>query len=147
MIKPMRQDYSHEITVDLPVSKAFPMFTPKGEEAWVPGWKPTYIWPETGETCEEMIFTTGEGDEKTFWICLKWQPDQWHVRYHRLTPGSRVAFVDVRCHPAGQDRTRVRVTYQIQALSDHGRSYLEDLSESAFVKMIDGWSDLIQEIT
>ena len=143
----MKKDYSHEIIVDLPVSRAFPMFTPKGEEAWVPGWKPTYVWPETGETCEEMIFTTGEGDEKTFWVCLKWQPDKWHVRYHRLTPKSRVAFVDVQCRPDGQDRTRVRVAYELQALSDHGRSYLEEMSESGFARMIDGWSDLIKKIT
>lgn len=143
----MKKDFSHEIIVDLPVSQAFPMFMPKGEEAWVPGWEPTYVWPETGETCDEMIFTTGEGNEKTFWICLKWQPEQWHVRYHRLTPTSRVAFVDVRCHPDGEDRTLVRVAYEIQALSDHGRLYLEDMSENGFASMIDEWSHLIKKIS
>ena len=142
----MHKEYAHEIIVDLPISQAFPMFTPKGEEAWVPGWKPTYIWPKSGETCEEMVFKTGQGDEETFWTCLTWQPDQAHARYHRLTPASRVAFIDVRCRPDGRDRTRVRVAYEILALSDHGRSYLDDLSEGAFAAMIDGWSDLIREI-
>ncbi len=66
------------------------------------------------------------------------------MRYLRLTPTSRVAFVDVQCRPEGPDRTRVRVTYQMQALSDHGRSYLEDFTESEFVKSIDEWSGLIQ---
>ncbi len=66
----MQKHYVHEITVDRPAAAAFPLFTPKGEEAWVPGWKPEYIRPETGETCEEMLFTTGEGEEKTFWTCL-----------------------------------------------------------------------------
>ena len=140
----MKNDYSHEIVVDRPASEAFPLFTPKGEEAWVPGWNPTYIRPETGKTCEEMIFTTGEGDEKTFWTCLSWQPDQWHVRYLRLTPASRVTFVDVQCSPDGPDRTRVRVAYQVHAISDHGRSYLEGLTESDFAKSIDEWSDMIQ---
>ena len=140
----MQKDFSHEITVERPASEAFALFTPRGEEAWVPGWTPTYIRPENGETCEEMIFTTGEGDEKTFWTCLSWEPDQYHVRYLRLTPASRVAFVDVRCWPLGRDRTRVRVAYQLQALSDRGRSYLDDLTESDFAKSIDGWSDLIR---
>ncbi len=140
----MKKDYSHEIVVDRPASETFPLFTPKGEEAWVPGWNPTYIRPETGETCEEMIFTTGEGDEKTFWTCLSWQPDQWHVRYLRLTPASRVAFVDVQCRPDGPDRTRVRVAYQVHAISDHGRTYLEGLTESEFAKSINEWSDMIQ---
>ena len=91
----MQRDYSHEIVVDRPVSEAFRLFTPKGEETWVPGWKPTYVRPDTDETCEEMVFTTGEGEEATFWTCLKWQPESWHVRYLRLTPASRVSFVDV----------------------------------------------------
>ena len=140
----MRKTYAHEIVVDRPASEAFPLFTPKGEEAWVPGWAPTYIRPESGETCEEMIFTTGEGEEKTFWTCLSWQPEQWHVRYLRLTPASRVAFVDVRCMPDGPERTRVRVAYDVQALSDHGRAYLHDLTESAFANSIDEGSDLIR---
>jgi hypothetical protein len=141
----MMQRYSHDIVIDLPVACALPMFTPKGEEAWVPGWQPDYVWPESGEIGEEMIFTTGEGSEKTFWLCLRWQPDQGHVRYHRLTPESRVAFVDVRCRPEGEDRTRVSVGYEILALTDHGRAYLEDLSERAFAEMIDQWADLIKK--
>ncbi len=147
IVRPMNKNYHHEIVVDRTVSETFPLFTPKGEEAWVPGWKPVYVRPETGETCEEMIFTTGEGDEKTYWTCLKWQPDQWHVRYLRLTPVSRIAFVDVLCKPEAHDRTRVRVSYQVQALSDHGRSYLESLSQSDFAKSIDEWSDLIDAMS
>lgn len=142
----MRKDYAHEITVDLPVSEALTLFTPRGEEAWVPGWKPFYIWPRTGKICEEMIFKTGEGLEETIWTCLAWRPDQGHVRYHRLTPGSRLAFVDVHCRSEGGERTRVRVTYEIFALSNHGRAYLEELSDSAFAAMINGWSELIREL-
>jgi len=140
----MNKDYSHEIVIDRSASEAFPLFTPRGEEAWVPGWSPTYIHPETGETCKEMIFTTGEGEEKTFWTCLSWQPDQWHVRYLRLTPASRFAFVDVHCTPEGPDRTRVRVCYQMHALNDHGRAFLEGFSQRQFAQSIDEWSDLIE---
>ena len=143
----MQKTFSHEITVDLAVSQAFPLFTPKGEESWVPGWKPNYIQPATGETCEEMIFTTGESEEKTFWTCLSWEPDKWHVRYLRITPASRVAFVDVRCTPVADDRTQVRVVYEMRALTDVGHSHIEDLSEDAFVKSIDEWADLISSLT
>ena len=143
----MQKEFFHEITVDLPAAVAFPLFTPKGEEAWVPGWNPTYVQPESGETCEEMIFTTGEGDEKTFWTCLTWQPDQRHVRYLRLTPASRVAFVDVQCRPEGPEKTRVRVAYETQALTDHGRTVLKDQTESEFANSIDEWSDLIRAMT
>lgn len=139
----MRKDYSHEITVGLPLAEAFPLFTPKGEEDWVPDWVPTYLRPETGETCEEMIFTTGEGDEKTFWTCLKWRPEEGHVRYFRLTPASRVAIVDVRCMPVGDAATRVTVGYEMQALTDAGRDYIAATSDGDFASMIDQWPELI----
>ena len=140
----MFKELSHEIVVDLPVADAFPLFTPKGEETWIADWKPTYIRPASGETCAEMIFTTGDGDEKTFWTCLAWQPDQFHVRYLRLTPASRVAFVDVQCLPEGPARTRVQVGYQIQTLTAHGEAYLQDFTQLAFASSIDEWSDLIR---
>ena len=85
----MRAEFSHGILVDLPAEEAFPLFTPKGEEKWIPGWRPTYIAPESGETCRDMIFTTVSGDDATLWTCLEWQPWRLHVRYLRATPGSR----------------------------------------------------------
>ncbi len=141
----MSNDYAHEFRLDRPVEAAFPLFTPKGEESWVPGWRPRYLQPPSGETCEEMLFVTGEGEEETFWTCLAYQPETWHARYLRVTPASRVAFVDVRCKPEGSDRTRVRVAYQIHALTNTGQAYLEALPQSAFIEMIDTWLRLIEE--
>jgi len=140
----MQKIYSHEITVERPIDEAFPLFTPKGEEAWVPGWTPTYIDPDNGDTREEMLFTTGEGEEATFWTCLKWQPQTWHVRYLRLTPASRVSFVDVQCRPDGAGRTHVRVAYETQALTRSGQAYIFDLSDSGFADMINEWTSLIE---
>ena len=142
----MHRDYSHEITVYRPFSEAIQLFSPKGEETWVPGWNPNYIVPSTGETREEMIFTTGDGEETTFWTCLKWQPKRGHARYFRLTPQSRVGIVDVQCQTEGSDRTRVRVNYQMQPLSSAGHSYLDAMTQSAFVSMIDEWASLIQKL-
>ncbi|MDH3235711.1 MAG: SRPBCC family protein [Alphaproteobacteria bacterium] len=140
----MRKDYSHEIMVDRPIEEAFALFTPKGEEAWVPGWKPTYIDPDSGDTRKEMLFTTGEGEETTYWTCLTWQPDTWHVRYLRLTPASRVSFVDVQCQPDGPGRTRVQVGYEMRALTRAGQAYISDLSDSGFADMINEWPVLIE---
>ena len=53
-------------------------------------------------------------------------------------------WIKVGAKPEEPGRTRVRVSYQVQALSDDGRSYLESLTESQFAKSIDEWSDLIQ---
>lgn len=141
----MYREYSHEITVNRPLSEAMPLFTPKGEESWVPGWAPDYISPKSGDTCEEMLFVTSNDDETTYWTCLNWQPNDGHVRYLRLTPESRACFVDVQCRPDGPESTRVVVTYQMHALNSAGRAYMSDMTECAFAEMIDGWAQLIQE--
>ncbi len=140
----MQRSYAHEILVDRPVAEAFPLFTPKGEEAWVPGWRPSYIEPATGETVEGMVFTTQADGETTYWTCLAWQPEDARARYLRLTPGARVAFVDVACRADGPHRTRVRVAYRIVALSDAGRAYLDGFSDNDFAASIDQWADLIR---
>lgn len=141
----MRKRYSHEIIVDRPVRDAFPLFTPKGEEDWVPGWKPDYFTPEDGATEKEMLFATGHGAERTWWTCLEWEPERHHVRYLRLTPDNRVAFVDVTCRMRDAHSTGVTVGYDIQALGPAGEQYIAGLSDADFAAMIGEWPELIEK--
>ena len=92
-----------------------------------------------GTGCRKHTRTSGS----TWWTCLAWEPARLHVRYLRLTPASRVAFVDVRCKAEGTGRTRVRVAYEMQALTEHGRSHLDGLTREGFARSIDEWSGLI----
>ena len=141
-----RKRYSHEITVDRPVADAFPLFTPRGEENWVPGWKPNYFAPEGGETKKDMLFATGEGAERTWWTCLDWQPEQHFVRYLRLTPGSRAAFVEIACRARDAETTLVKVSYDIQTLGAPGDCYIADMTDEKFAGMIGEWPRLIDEM-
>ncbi len=90
-----------------------------------------------------MLFTTGAGDERTYWTCLKREPERLHVRYLRITPASRIAFVDVACRAVGADRTAVRIAYDIHALNQQGQMYLEAMNDVAFSEMIAEWAVLI----
>jgi len=139
----MRKRYSHEITVDRPVADAFPLFTPKGEEDWVPGWKPDYFAPENGATQKDMLFATGDGAERTWWTCLDWRPDEHFVRYLRLTPDSRCAFVEVKCCARDAGSTAVTVGYDIQSLGPSGDDYIAGMTDAAFAAMIGEWPGLI----
>lgn len=141
----MRKRFSREIVVDRPVGEAFPLFTPKGEEGWVPGWKPDYFAPDSGETQKDMLFATGKGDERTWWTCLEWEPDRHHVRYLRLTPGNRAAFVEVNCRARDPRSTEVTVSYDIQALGSAGETYVADMTDADFAAMIGQWPVLIEK--
>ena len=138
-----RIELRHRIELPLPVAAAFPLFTPKGEEAWAPGWAPHYLHPADGEIREGMVFRTDHDDETTLWGCVVYRPQAHHVRYARVTPASRFGFVDIVCRRLADDRTEVAVGYDYTALTPEGERLLARLDEPCFAAMIDGWRDEI----
>lgn len=133
----------HDIVLDGPLDRVFPLFTPIGEKLWVDGWQPEFLHPEDGETSEGMVFRTRHGEEETLWACVDWDPAGHRVRYARVTPASRFGFVEVTCREAGAGRTEASVAYKFTALTPDGQSHLADLTEAAFAGMIDGWKTSI----
>ena len=136
--------FSHSFDLDLGPSEAFPLFTPKGEELWVPDWRPEYIEPQSGETVAGMVFRTGDGEESTIWTCLEYDPRARHARYLRVTPASRVAWVDVACAPHGGGGTTVQVSYSFVPLTASGDTYVSNMSDASFATMIGDWKGLIE---
>ncbi|GLU31577.1 SRPBCC family protein [Trinickia caryophylli] len=134
---------SHRIVVDAPVDKAFMFFTPAGEEWWVDGWKPAYVYPPDGRTESGMVFTTGEGDALTIWSLIDFDLEAHWSRYSRCTPASRTSIVDVRCVALDDSRTAVCVSYTVTALNAAGKAALKDFEGERFAAMIDDWADKI----
>ena len=131
---------SHRIVVDAPVDQAFMFFTPAGEELWVEGWQPIYIHPADGRTQAGMVFTTGQGDDRTIWTLVDFDRAVYRSRYLRCTPALRTGIVEVRCAPCDADRTEVWVSYTLTALTAAGEQALGDFEGERFAAMIDGWS-------
>jgi hypothetical protein len=133
----------HTITVDAPVDRVFPLLTPAGEELWVSGWKPVYLHPTTGEMTLGMVFTTGAGNDTTYWSVVHYDPVAHVARYARVTPVSRFGFVDVACTPAAAARTRVTVAYTYTALTEAGNAFIDAFTETSYRQMIEEWRTLM----
>lgn len=134
---------SHRIVVDVPLERAFMLFTPAGEELWVDGWQPTYVHPDDGRTEAGMVFTTGDGDERTIWTLVDFDRAAHRSRYARCTPASRTGLVEVRCAALDAARTEVSVSYALTALNAAGEQALEAFEGARFAAMIDGWASAI----
>lgn len=134
---------SHAIVLALPPAEAFALFTPAGEKRWIRDWDPRYVHPASGETQAGMVFTTGEGEERTYWSLVDYDPRGLRSRYARVTPASRFGFVEVACEPDAGG-TRVTVTYTFTALTPAGEAFLAGFGEDAFRAMIEGWKGLIE---
>ena len=133
----------HTITVDAAVDRVFPLLTPAGEELWVSGWKAVYLHPSSGEMTPGMVFTTGAGDDTTYWSVVHYDPAAHVSRYARVTPASRFGFVEVACSAAGAARTRVTVAYTYTALTEAGNAFIEAFTETGYREMIEEWRTLM----
>ena len=135
---------SHAFEVPLPLACAFTLFEPEGERAWAEGWDPRYLHPHDGRVASGLVFTTDHGGEHTLWTVARHEPAAGCVEYVRMTPGSRVGTVAVRCEAIGPARTRVTATYALTALSEAGNARLRALDEAAYRAYIDSWGESIE---
>ena len=141
---PAHERRSATIRLDAPPERVFPLFTPLGERAWVPGWEPRFVWPADGAARTGAVFTTqAKGEPETLWTITHHDPEHLHVVYARTTPGVRAGRVEVRCAPAGDGRTDAEVTYTFTALSPRGNDLLQGLTEDGYRRFIAGWQTAI----
>jgi hypothetical protein len=133
-----RSNASLTIEIAAPVDQCQRFFTPAGEELWVDGWQPGYLYPPDGRTQAGMVFTTGSGVDFTLWTLAEYDTAAHHARYLRVTPASRTGFVEVRCTAVGAASTRLEVGYVLTALNAEGARVLEGFRGEAFAAMIDG---------
>jgi hypothetical protein len=130
---------SHSIVLDIPPDKAFSLFTPIGEKLWINGWNPEFLYPVSGETMENMVFTTDHNHERTYWSVVRFDPVQHVVTYARVTPTSRFGLVEVVCEVIEGERTHVTITYTFTALTEEGNDYIDEFTEESYREMIDSW--------
>lgn len=135
---------SHAIELAVEADAAFPMFTPLGEIDWVEGWEPEFLHPADGATGDGMVFRTRHDGEETLWACVDWRPAERRVRYVRVTPGSRFAFVAVAVEAIGARRCRVRVDYTTTALSPAGAETMAAVTPERFRAGIEGWRTALE---
>jgi hypothetical protein len=127
---------STEITVELPAEQAMKLFTPEGERRWADGWNPQYPEAHRREG-PGTVFTTEHGGHQTTWIMVDHGPR--NVRYARVTQGMTAGTVGVDIVGSRERSTRLRVTYDLTALTRAGESWLEAF-DADYDTAIGGWS-------
>jgi hypothetical protein len=128
------------VRVAAPLPQAFACFTPEGERRWVDGWMPHYLAPADAgaELREGLAFRTRHGDETTLWFVSRLEAANGVVDYVRVTPGSRMGRVSIRCYEADAGVTDVTVTYELTALSVAGERLLDEFA-GQFDAMLRDW--------
>lgn len=131
------------LTVALSPSDAFDLFTPRGEERWVDGWRPRFPVPTDDDSAPGTVFETTVHGEQTTWVVLDREPAH-RVSYARVTPGSRAGTVTVVVRDIGDGQSEVEVTYAMTALSPAGDQRLAELADG-YADMLKSWEKAIAE--
>ena len=132
--------FTHEFELPFSPSEAMVLFTPKGQEIWVPGWNPRYIDPPRGETRTGMVFSTH--DDTVWWTCILWDPEG-EARFLRLSPGVMFARVSMTCTPRGDEASRISISYDWRAIDETGQAQIKTMTQERFSHEIEKWRGLI----
>ncbi len=136
---PIILNRSAEITVGLPPDQVMALFTAEGERRWADGWDPHYPEPDRRDG-PGAVFHTTHGSHQTTWIMVDDRPDG--VRYARITHGMTAGTVAVDILTSDSDTTRVRVTYDLTALTPAGEAWLARL-DANYGTTIASWATQI----
>ncbi|RVX46730.1 hypothetical protein EDD27_9631 [Nonomuraea polychroma] len=116
-----------QLPVALPPDETFGLFTPRGEERWVAGWRPRFPVGTGDDSAPGTAFETDSHGERTIWVVVGREPGR-RVSYARVTPGSRAGIVTVEVSGDGQGGSTVRVTYELTALTPEGEGPLREFA-------------------
>ena len=139
---------SHTILLDAPPSHVFPLFEPVGEQSWAADWKPVFLFPPSGAAQAGAVFTTQvheDDGQDTIWIMSAYEPANFRLAYLRVTPGSRVGIIDIRCKDTPDGRTEATITYTFTGLSDEGNEFIARLTPAHYQEYIASWETAINQ--
>ena len=129
------------LDVALPPEEAFTLFTPRGEEEWVDGWRPHFPADPIDDTEPGTVFQTDAHGDHTLWVVVARETGR-RISYARVTPGSRAGTVTVELEPTERG-SRVTVGYELTALSDAGQVGLDEFA-STYPEFLRSWETAIE---
>ncbi|MFD0683785.1 SRPBCC family protein [Actinomadura fibrosa] len=135
-----RRRLTGRLRVALPPEEAFGLFTPRGEERWVPGWRPRF--PAGDDGGPGTVFETVHDGETTTWVVLVHEPGR-RLSYARVTPGHRAGTVTVVLTGDGDGGSDVEVSYDLTALTADAERALDGFA-AGYPAFLRSWEGAIQ---
>ena len=140
----MRVTRTANIRLDAPPDVVFPLFGPLDERRWEPSWNPTILYPPSGATQRDAVFTATHADgTPSFWTIVLFEPADLRISYVRMHPATHVARIDIACSADAERGTRAQVTYTFTGLSEAGNAYVETFTEPHYAEWLRAWEDAI----
>ena len=129
-----------QLMVDLPRDRAFRLFTPRGEQEWVPQWEPRFPVGAVDDTAPGTVFETHAHGKTTTWVVVDRTSGR-RIRYARVTPQVDAGTVTVTLEDvAGQ--SQVTVTYELTTLTNDANAQLPAFA-AMYPAFLQSWEQAI----
>jgi hypothetical protein len=132
--------------LEVPPETAFPFFSPRGEEAWVPGWKPEILYPAGAEWETGLVFRTVHDGQESIWFIRELDRERHRVTYDRVDVGMTATTVRVTCEEIVPGSTDVTVRYTFVGISEAGNELVRSRDAGDFANRMGGWRDAITAV-
>lgn len=133
---------SHEYTQanDAPPEKVFPLLCPVREADWVPGWKYTLIYSDSGVAEDGCVFSTpNDAAPETVWMVTHYNPAASTIAYAWVQPGMIATQLRISLSPAPGGKTSAHIHFLYTGLSPAGNVALERYSPEWFRSNMQNW--------
>lgn len=148
-----RVSYTRELQLPVDAGEAFTLFLPgifpptlepSGTE--VPRQSPSSF-PSAHAGPQRSVFRSKDEDGITnLWLPMGYDSAKRSIKYLRLTPGSRLGVVEVRCVPQPEGRTAAKVRYTFTQVTSDGSSPSKAFTEEHYDEMVGVWQRRIDEV-
>ena len=128
------------LVVALPPDQAFLLFTPRGEQEWVPQWKPHFAAAVADDTTPGTVFETQAHGPTTTWVVVDSVSGR-RIRYARVTPQVDAGTVTVALDDT-DGHSEVTVTYELTPLTEAAHAHVEAFAVH-FPAFLQSWEEAI----
>ncbi len=145
--KPYRRKQTAVMEVAASPDDVFALMCPVREYDWAPGWTTNMILSNSGLVEQDCIFTTPAGgnddNSEAVWVTPFHDPKKCALTMIKVAPGACVTRLDIDV-AEGAAGAILTVSYEHTALSDAGRSVVDDHGAANFEAMIGRWKAAVE---
>jgi hypothetical protein len=145
VVEPLRVTRTYVQKIQGSPEEVFPLLCPVRETEWVDGWDPLVVYSRCGLAEPDCVFLTGNEEPDSAWVITNRDSDNFTMEIIKVTPWTTIAKITISLRQNDQSGTDAVVTYTYTALSEAGKDFINNYTESYYAEFMRYWETRIND--
>jgi hypothetical protein len=145
VVEPFRVTRTYVQKLQGSPEEVFPLLCPVREMEWVDGWDPLVVYSRCGLAEPDCIFLTGNEEPDSVWVITNRDSENYRMEIIKVTPWTTIAKITISLRQNEQSWTDATVTYTYTALSEAGKDFINNYTESYYDQFMGYWETRIND--